>query len=387
MIPLPIEGWVEKWSSYRMSIVRAVVTGIRDNGPLGFVQVKHLITSNAIGGDVRKASPTFDEMDGVQRIINLLVLDIDVITEREDGLYVDSDVRTCYSALLNQSFDIPSAEDAAQAKDWSLRFTHLRRWILTQPFSFNGAWANGIVVHDDTEVAAAADYIRDYGYHSDRPIVRDQNGLLIDGHLRHAALVKLGMEVGPYTHTLSFANDPQRLAYIVAAHCSFKNGVPQWPTRLKDRIVHYIDTAMSRSGVKMQWPEDIPVAISRLDISEDSLMIPAFTPAESTALSSDVMEPVAPQGKHHKVFTEQMPQKGKQSSIVMIVLLERGQRMTLEEMGVDSRSTSVVYRHENVGWIVAHHEDDPTTYSLTPKGVEMARRVWKRDRPDRHPPR
>lgn len=246
---LPVEGWVDACASYGLAIVRLVVSGIRDDGPLGAFEVKRLVQRAGVGADVKKASPNFDEDDGAERVVNFLVADLDVI--RFDGATyaVDAEVREAFSTHFQRFFTIPSRDEQVVQREAAHRTTHLRRWLMgNSPFAPGREWANGIRQHDDADIVALADLIAAIGYCGE-PIVKDQNGVTMDGHAREAALTKLGVDPAQHTVTKQFRDDRHRLAYIVAVH--YVDG--KLPTSLRDGIKRYINKTMSRSGIKVDW--------------------------------------------------------------------------------------------------------------------------------------
>ena len=246
---LPVEGWVERCASYAMSIVRAVVMQVRDDGPLDGVRVRAIIKRAGIGADVPKASPTFDTDDGAERILNFLVTDIDEV-ERVGDLYrIAPDVRSVRSKAYGFTVQMPPADEAAIAAEVSYRTTHLRSWAASRPFE--NVWRNGLVEHSEEEVIALADWISAVGYLGDL-IVRDQNGVIITGHLRHAALSKLGINPADFTQEVVFTSEFHRLAFVLAAH-------RPWSPAIREAVRKVVNKGTARTGVKLNWPDDVPI--------------------------------------------------------------------------------------------------------------------------------
>jgi hypothetical protein len=251
---LPVPGWADEWASYDMQVIGAVVAFIRDHGPVADERVLSVIRRTGFGGDVRKASPDFDERDGAQRILNLLIFDVDAIVRTPDGLLSVEPGTTSVMSTAKGLKVVPSA-DAKAADAAKARHTEqLRRWVFKSPFATD--WRDGIRQHDETTVVEMAYRIEAVGYVGPY-IVCDQFGVIIDGHLRYAALRVLGINPDRYTETLTFDNDMHRLAYVIAVHQQGKH----FPADLKNAIVAYINTAAARSGEKVLWPADIPTIV------------------------------------------------------------------------------------------------------------------------------
>ena len=251
--PLPVEGWAQKWTSYRSHIVRAVVALMRDHGPVDAKRVCSEIKRVGTGGDVAKASPDHHVHDGAQRILNLLLTDLEVITVTDDGRYVvDPLVREARSAMFDQTFPVPSADEADEQRARFARETQLRRWVSLHPFQ--GEWRDGLRVHDEADVIALADEMAAIGYVGD-PIVRDQFGVTINGHLREQALRKLGRDPDRYAQVVHFRSDLHRLAYIYAAHRNAK-GFPPALRKAMEKMIRK-GRARARDQGEIVWPDDL----------------------------------------------------------------------------------------------------------------------------------
>lgn len=339
-LPLPVEGWVRACASYTTSIVRSVVTALRDDGPLTALQTLGVVKQSGIGADVAKASPDLNAEDGAQRIVNLLTIDIDVIRTEANGLVlsVDPTVTTAQSALTGTMFTLPFADELVIQREVSRRQIHLRRWMTTYPFK--SAWHNGIRAHSDEEVVALADYISTVGYLGP-PIVRDQNGAVINGALRIAALTKLGLDPDQFTEWLTFSSDMQRLAWVINAHYRDSRDGP-WPKSLREAIVKMVNASCRHSGVKMNWPADIPIVIGH---NEHAVLAPVAPP------------PAAPKPRRHT-----RPKKGTLIRSAMIRMFHENRPMTLDELGVQS---SVFYKSIETGSVV---KTGIKTYALTDSG-------------------
>ena len=249
---LPVEGWAETWASYRSQIVGTVVAFIRDHGPVSDDHVLLIIRRAGIGGDVGKASPTFDPADGARRILNLLEADVDAVTRTDDGLLYVAPAVTTVVSKIRGLIVVPSADakalDAAKARHTE----QLRRWMFQSPFATD--WRDGIRKHTEEDVIAMAEMIKARGY-CGPPIVCDQNGVIINGHLRSRALELLDIDVNLHTEVRLFINDLHRLAYVIAVH----QQAGHFPTDLRKAIIAYVNRAAARSGEKVVWPDDIPV--------------------------------------------------------------------------------------------------------------------------------
>lgn len=254
---LPVDGWADAWVSYDMSIIGAAVAFIRDHGPVDDDRVLTVIRRAGIGADVRKASPIFDEDDGARRILNLLVADIDEVTRTDDGLLsVPADTTTVVSKASGRSRTVPTAGDRAADAARARHTEHLRRWVYKAPFATD--WRDGIRRWNDDDIFDMAERINVIGY-CGPPIVCDQHGVIIDGHLRAAALRLLDVDPDLHTEVRRFDDDLHRLAYVIAVHQQGK----WFPTDLRNAIVSYVNRAARGSKETVSWPDDIATLIGR----------------------------------------------------------------------------------------------------------------------------
>jgi hypothetical protein len=361
---LPVEGWVQRWASYGF-IVRAVVAEIRDHGPLDASHVLVTIKSAGLGADVGKAAHPFDYNSGAERILNLLTIDVDVIQHavQTDGVIysVNPDVCSAHSKALDRFIDVPPADTLAAQREHNVRFQQLRRWIAERPFQ--NVWRDGIRQHSDEAVADMAAQIELVGYYGPH-IVVDQHGMIINGHLRAAALEKLGQDPTEFTQEIFFPDDTYRLAWIINSH--YSEG--RWPADLKKEITRFINHAMARSGIKVEWPADIPLITGFFN------EVPALGVGQRE-------EEAAPIEGSRGIYP--LPRKASKTALGMMLLLERGGEMSktalLNAIGNDG---SCFYRGKRSGFMVDHDG----LYSLTPAGTEQAKAVWLRDRPGRNVP-
>lgn len=365
-LPLPVEGWVRACASYTTSIVRSVVTALRDDGPLTALQTLGVVKQSGIGADVAKASPDLNAEDGAQRIVNLLTIDIDVIHTEANGLMlsVDSTVTVAQSAITGTLFNLPFADELVIQREASRRQVHLRRWMTT--FPFRSAWRNGVRTHTDEEIVALADLISTIGYVGP-PIVRDQDGAVIDGALRIAALTKLGIDADKFTEWITFSSDMERLAWVIAAH--YREGRDgNWPKSLREAIVKMVNASCRHSGVKMAWPADIPVVVGHHDHHTSTKPPRVRQPAEP-------LMPIGPSSLPTPKGWPNLappPKKGTQLRSAMIRMYNEGRPMTLSELSIGS---SVFYRALQHGRVI---QTGPKTFDLTDEGREVAANL-KRD--------
>lgn len=297
--PIPVEGWVSTCASYQASIRRAVVAYIRDHGPVDREVAVSAIIRAGIGGDVKKASPAFDQLDGAIRILNFAVDDIDVLTITDDGRYaVARDVRQFHSACTDSTVDVPSETDLIAERDQARRKQQLRYWLRNRVF--RNEWAKEIRPWTDADVLAMALSMRERGGYFGQPIVRDQDGVIIDGHLRHRALELLDIDPARYTVTRVFDGDLDRLTWIINAHHRPADKVPYPPT-LREAIVKMVNHNKPRgAGPKatgwapLSWPDEIPLMLGddRRDLGDDTFDEPEPEAPEPEAEAPET--PVAP---------------------------------------------------------------------------------------------
>ena len=363
---LPVEGWVGGCASYTTSIVRSTVTALRDSGPLSASQALSVIKQAGIGADVAKASPILDVEDGARRILNLILSDIDEIEDGDDGLSVPISVSTVKSTITNTIFELPPADELAVQREENKRQVHLRRWLMSYPFA--NVWRDGIRTHSDEEIVAMADYISTVGYVGE-PIVRDQNGVLLNGVLRFAALTKLGVDPEQYTSHLSFRSDLHRLAWIINVH--HQDG--RWPKSLREAIVKVVNAPCRNTGVKVIWPRDIPLIVGNQDAP-----LPAIEKQKRERKAPAVQIPAAFLGQDPAPKTPP-PLRGTQIRSVMLRMLNEDRPMTMDELGI--KSSSVFYRAIKKGWMV---QVGTRTYFLTEAGRYVAENL-KRDAMLDHP--
>ena len=265
-VAFPQPGWATTHASYVMGVVRSVVSGVRDGGPFDALRVQTLIKRAGHGADVGKASPFFDEDDGASRILNFMVDDIDVL-RCDNGMYsVDPNVRSAHSIACNLDIEVASAADLTAKHDESVRFSQLRRWIVSSPFKT--VWRNGIRQHEIEEIIAMADFIQAIGYIGP-PIIEDQDGITIDGHLRKAALSKLGIDPAKHTQTVTFTSDFHRLAWVVAA--AYNDG--KWSSAVRKEIEKVVNAPLRGSGAKMVWPDELAIVVGL----QQEIVVPAST--------------------------------------------------------------------------------------------------------------
>lgn len=369
-ILLPVEGWLDRCASYGVTILRSLVVEIRDQGPLTPDQAMMVIRRQGFGADVAKASPTFDLHDGAERILNFFLSDVDVVTQQSDGsLYIAPESTTAHSAAKNLTITVETADMLETERNMAYRRIHLRRWIESKPFQT--VWRDGIVKHSEEEVVAMADLISEFGYHTGFPITCDQFGTVLDGRLRLAALAKLDINPEPYMQTVAFANDVERLTWYLAGHCH--NG--KWPTTIRDAVVKMVNGAAKRSGIKMEWPQDIVMAVGRF--SEPMLVVPESQP-ESKPVEH---KPPKAKAKTPRKRKRKPPRTASKAALGLMMVLERGS-VPVGELGFMEGSRAHAFNtYEQLQFL-------PGTelVILTETGLPDAVACWKRDRPERNVP-
>jgi hypothetical protein len=369
----PVEGWVDAWASYRLSIRGSLIMDIRDEGPFSVQQVLAAIKRYGIGADVRKASPTFDEDDGAQRILNFLLEDVDVILHAgDDGYFLMPHVTEFHSKLDQKIVTLPTKEARQKIRDDGRRETHLRQWVYTQPFS--GIWRDGLRRHSTEEVVALASLIEAMGY-AGMPIIRDQNGVIIDGHLRAQALTLLGRDPEQYTEERFFYSDMHRLAFVIAVH----NVGGHWPADLRKEIVRFVNKAATRTGVKMHWPDDIPMVTANQEYFEGPSDV-----EDGEKETTEVRAASAPRIRSKGgPLSKGRASRGSKVAFAMMALLEAGQPSRITQLDPAYQASVFWNAKELYGWVIL---DDSHRYSLTPLGREAAVAIWQRDRPMRNLP-
>ena len=296
--PLPAEGW-GRTVSYRMRIVQAVVADIRDHGPFDLDLLLAAIKRAGVGGDVRKASPAGDEHDGALRILNLMVDDLGVIAVVDGRYSVPADVREVRSSFLGGvTIPVPSENDLIAGRDRARRQTQLRSWLRQRPFQ--NQWKTEIRHWDDDAQLAMALAIDTLGYFGP-PIVRDQDDVVIDGHLRHLGLEHCGIDPAQHTVTRTFDGDLDRLAWIINAHRRpGERENWQFPASLKAAIIKLVDHGKPRGALKdawapMSWPDEIGLMLGkdRRDYEETE---PTVAPPRSPIIAPTPVDesPVVP---------------------------------------------------------------------------------------------
>lgn len=365
---LPDEGWPR--SSYLAKIRWSVVAFIRDHGPVSRDRVLTLIVRAGLGGDVKKASSYFDEADGADRILNFLLADVAEITVAPDGtLSVPPDVRQVQARITGDTVQVPSADDLVTRADQARRRAQLRSWLRNRPFE--NEWKTAIRQWSPEQVTAMAGHISEMGGYFGPPIVRDQDGIVLDGHLRALALDLLGIDPIRHTVTRTFDGDLDRLAWILNAHA--RPGDKQmYPTTLRDAVVKMVDHGKpQRAGPKrggwlsMDWPEEIALMLGgdRRDLGDDESPPELGTPRASSAVPEFVTDPVAsPPPTPAKTW----PMSGMRRTVARV--LERHGSMNDEEVAAVLAETG-------------HHCS--ASQSVSPRFLELRVMGWAEQAPEK----
>jgi hypothetical protein len=175
-----------------------------------------------------------------------------------------------------------------------------------------------------------------------------------------------------------FRSDMHRLAFVIAVH--YQHG--GWPTDLKKEITRFVNKAATRTGVKMNWPSDL---FGVVDNQEWPVEQPVVKPSPPPVHRVRPSKPSA-EG-------DQLPQAGSDGTRVMMDMLFHQFPAKVTELGLVDEDTgryrnSVMLRPINKGWVVrVQGSGADTVLDLTPLGIEIARKVWERDRPMRNVPR
>jgi len=213
MLSLPVEKWELEQVTYQQ-LIQPVVAFVRDRGPVTAERVQQFI-SNEAAGDLNFASPTRNRAEAARLVLNLFSEDINVMVLADDIVSVPPDTTTIDSSRFGLRH-IPPADTLAAELKASREKRSLREWVSKDLFATK--WRNGIREYDSEEIAWMAEQIQQFGYVGPK-IVRDAElGTIINGGLRAAALISLGMSVDKYSETMSFENDRHRLAYVLASH-------------------------------------------------------------------------------------------------------------------------------------------------------------------------
>jgi hypothetical protein len=240
-----------------MTIAGAVIALIRDHGPVGVPTALATIKNVAVGGDVAKASPAVDAIEGARLILNLVLADFPQI-QFDGDRYRLAEFTEGVGAVTGVTIVVPPGDVRAAAQARSNRIFQLRAWVKRRPFAND--WRDGIRTRTHDEVDWMIDQLNNVGYIGPQ-IVKDQDGVIIDGNLRAAALIRLGQNPDDFSSTRPFLSDMERLGYVIAAHAS-PGGRADVPVALRDAISSYIGkgNGMAR-GVDFDWSE-IPLVLS-----------------------------------------------------------------------------------------------------------------------------
>jgi hypothetical protein len=219
-------GWRGAWAL----VARPALTAIRDDGPLTLDDIAAVLRREALPSDLNSAGGL---VHGALALANAVLDDADaiitVIPGEGDGernrYAIDPSVTEYVSPFQQRTlalFDPAAAVAATETRP-------IRNWMAKGVYSpFGGKWANGLPGRhfDPKEVDEMADTISLIGWQSGARIIKDQNGVIIDGFLRDAALRLLAIDPDtgvsrdgePFVEIRSFPNDASRLSLALAAN-------------------------------------------------------------------------------------------------------------------------------------------------------------------------
>lgn len=226
-----VPGWQGAWAFNE----RFILTAIRDDGPLTFREVANVLIGKALLSDLLSGHNR-GEAHGREMLARAVLEDAaEIITQTPDGRYsIAPDVISFTSPYTGKTYRLLTPDEQAAARDAESWRRPVRHWSAKgiehgrgfyNPHS--GRWRHGLPgrKHDAKELDEMANQLQAMGWMPGARIVKDQNGVIIDGHLRHEALRMIGIEPDvdptdgePYVEIRSFDSDAARLLFALTAN-------------------------------------------------------------------------------------------------------------------------------------------------------------------------
>jgi hypothetical protein len=218
-------GWQGAWAF----VIRPALVAIRDRGPLSFREIAAEINHAALHADLTSGH-SMGRNHGAEILARAVLEDaVGLVTQLPDGRYaMDPTVREFTSPFTGRTMALYTAEEQAVLSAPARAQRPVRHWMESGVYRPHvGRWRNGLPGrgHTPDEAATMAEVIGLIGWQPGARIVKDQHGVVIDGHLRVAALGLLGIDPDvdptdgePYVEIRSFANDAARLHFALIAN-------------------------------------------------------------------------------------------------------------------------------------------------------------------------
>jgi len=215
-------GWQGAWAF----VIRPALVAIRDRGPLSFHEIAAEINRTALHADLTSGHDK-GRNHGADVLARATLEDAaGIVTELPDGRYtMDPSVREFISPFTGRTMALYTADEQAILSAPARAQRPVRLWMESGVYRPHvGRWRNGLPGrgHDAAEAATMAEVIDSIGWAPGARIVKDQHGVVINGHLRVAALGLLGIDPDldppdgePYVEIRSFANDAARLHFAL----------------------------------------------------------------------------------------------------------------------------------------------------------------------------
>jgi len=317
---LPV-GWQGAWAF----VIRPALVAIRDRGPLSFHEIAVEINHTALHADLTSGH-SLGRNHGAEILARAVLEDaVGVVTQLPDGRYtMDPAVREFSSPFTGRTMALYTAEEQAVLSAPARAQRPVRLWMESGVYRPHvGRWRNGLPGrgHDAAEAAEMAEVINLIGWQPGARIVKDQHGVVINGHLRVAALGLLGIDPDvdpadgePYVEIRSFANDAARLHFALMANwTSLKSdtrkaiskhvlgGEPVTPATINALIV----PLASMTGPTEVSEPDRPVTEPT---PKRATSVPSLTPLNKADF--DVLEQVRRAGVHGVTYKQVMVERG-----------------------------------------------------------------------------
>jgi hypothetical protein len=286
-----VVGWAGAWGLN----VRRVLVALRDRGPLTVTEIARVLRFDALHADLTSGHNLGPD-HGARMLAHAILEDAaDILITDGDRYSIAADTMTFTSPFDGRTLRLLTADEQADAKAEADAVRPVRRWNSAGLAyrRYGGKWADGQLPyrkHDPDDVKAMADAIGALGWLPGSRIVKDQHGVIIEGHLRADSLGLLDIDPDtgttplgePYVEIRAFNNDAARLLFALTANWSTLNA------KTRKAISHQVfgDETLT-----------LEVVTRLLTPLADVMSAPLIVNAPPTSTNGDVMPPIPDPGR------------------------------------------------------------------------------------------